>query len=120
MTPQHIHISGLKCDAVIGILAHEKSPPQPLVFDVEVTIDARAAIASDAIGDTLDYATLSEALIKEAQARPRELLERLHHELLMLIARQPNVCHASLRIYKPQALEHLGAVVSISGEWVAP
>jgi dihydroneopterin aldolase len=112
-----IHITGLQCDAFIGVYAHEEKARQPLLLEVELRFDATAAALSDRIADTIDYHRLSKQLIAETEARPRRLLEKLHHELLQLLSNQPGAEYARLRIYKPEALKDYGAMVSLSGEW---
>ena len=42
-----VFIQGLRIDGLIGVYAHERTARRPLVFDIEMRFDTRAAAASD-------------------------------------------------------------------------
>ena len=114
---QTIRVEKLACEAVIGILAHEKRARQPLHLDFEIELDASKAIASDHIEDTLDYAGLTELIKQATETSHFGLLESLHHHLLQLLSSQPGARSVRLCIHKPHALQTYGATVSVRGEW---
>ncbi len=72
-----IELRGLRLVGIVGVLAEERTRAQPLEIDLDLTVDLSEAGASDALGDTVDYGAVCDALAEVVdQARP-ELLERL-------------------------------------------
>ena len=72
-----IYIKGLKTETVIGILNWEKEKFQPLIFDIEMDLPIFKAAKSDDIGDTVDYAKVSEDVINLVKNSRYDLLETL-------------------------------------------
>jgi dihydroneopterin aldolase len=65
-----LELCGLEVACVIGDLPHERCREQMLTLDVSLALDLSAAVASDALGDTVDYAALAEsvrAALKQAR-----------------------------------------------------
>ena len=116
MSIQCIRIADLWCDAVIGIHEEEKIRTQPLGLDVSLHFDASQAIASDVIGDTIDYFTLATAIKARVEANRHELIEGLLDALLDLVMADSRIMDVEISIRKPEALASLGAVVSLSGQ----
>ena len=54
-----VFIEQLTVNAILGILPEERITPQPVVVDLQLQIDSRAAAQSTRIEDTLDYADLA-------------------------------------------------------------
>jgi dihydroneopterin aldolase len=116
---QTIRVSDLSCEATIGVHAHEKNTTQTLIIHVDVTVDSSAAIRTDSIDDTLDYAGLATMLARLCRETRFELVESLLAHLLTEICARPHVHAARLRIDKPAALGAMGAMVSLCGERTA-
>lgn len=53
-----LRLGAIEVKCIIGDLPHERERPQPIKVDVELSITDRAAF-SDALEDTVDYASLS-------------------------------------------------------------
>ena len=86
-----ILVSGLREMGVHGVLAEEQERPQPFRVDLELLVDLGPAGASDALADTVDYGSLSEAV--------RAIVASEHHQLLeRLAARIAEVCRADPRV----------------------
>jgi dihydroneopterin aldolase len=86
-----ILIAGLREMGVHGVLAEEQERAQPFQVDLELLVDLAAAGASDALGDTVDYGALSDAV--------RRVVADEHHQLLeRLAARIAEVCRADARV----------------------
>jgi len=86
-----ILVSGLREMGVHGVLAEEQERPQPFRVDLELLVDLSPAGASDALADTVDYGSLSEAV--------RAIVASEHHQLLeRLAARIAEVCRADPRV----------------------
>jgi dihydroneopterin aldolase len=80
-----ILISGLRQMGVHGVLAEEQERAQPFL------VDLRAAGASDALADTVDYGAVCDAA--------RAVIADEHHQLLEKLAtRIAEVCRADPRV----------------------
>ncbi|MBY6064656.1 dihydroneopterin aldolase [Pseudidiomarina sediminum] len=99
-----VFVTGLRTDALIGVYEWEHEQRQPLLFDLEMDWDQRAAAASDAIADALDYDALSQAVKQLVEARPRQLIETVAEEVAQLILTEFSVTRVCVRVEKPQAL----------------
>lgn len=72
-----IELRGLRLVGTHGVLPEEQSRAQPFEVDVDVFADLRAAGASDALDDTVDYGALSEAVARIVTTEHHALLERV-------------------------------------------
>lgn len=99
-----IFIDDLQVQALIGVYDFERGAPQPLRFDVRMARDNRSAGASDALGDTIDYAAVSERIAALCAQSQYQLVEALaEHIAAQLLAEFP--MHAiALRVTKPHAV----------------
>ena len=114
-----IRIEGLRIDAVIGVYPHERTGPQPLLFDIALHHDNRAPAATDDVADSVDYAQVCERVRAFVAARQPRLLETLAEALAADLLTVPGVHRARVRIGKPAAAAALG-VGMVSVEVVRP
>lgn len=108
-----ICISNLETVCIIGTLPHERVVPQRLVIHLEIACDLAAAGASDALDDTLDYATLAQEVTDIALTGRCHLLERLASLMATHCLQKPRVAAVTVRLEKPDALPH-GALAAVS------
>jgi len=97
-------ISELQVDTIIGIHDWERRVRQTVVLSLELGTDTRKAAASDAIGDALDYATLTSeitALVRDAGC---ELLEALAERVTGHVMDKHGVPWVRLDLRKPGAV----------------
>ena len=99
-----IEVRGLKLEAIVGVLPHERARPQPLRVDLALWVDTSAAAASDDLADTVDYAALSARVVERCQALQALLLERLTADLVGLCLEDPRVERARVTVQKPDAV----------------
>lgn len=99
-----VFVKGLRADALIGVYEWEHEQPQPLLFDLTMDWDQSAAAASDALEHALDYDTLSKAVVKLVESRPRQLIETVAEEVAQLILNEFQVATVNVRVSKPQAV----------------
>lgn len=99
-----VFVKGLKTAAYIGVYEWEHKQPQPLLFDLTMLWDQRAAAATDAIEQALDYDRLSKAVVQLVEARPRQLIETVAQEVAELILHEFLVSEVTVTVYKPQAV----------------
>jgi len=72
-----IEIRGLRVLGVHGVLPEERSRRQPFSVDLDLWLDAAPAAASDALADTVDYASVAERASAVVAGRSFALLEAL-------------------------------------------
>lgn len=72
-----IELRGLRVDAICGVLPHERTTPQPLEIDVDLTADLSKPGTTDDLADTIDYGAVTAAVEQVATTLAPELLERL-------------------------------------------
>jgi dihydroneopterin aldolase len=108
-----IELRGIRAFGHHGANPGEKLVAQPFDIDVSLELDLSAARASDALADTLDYATLHATVVKLVRERSHNLLERLGADLLEAILADPRVQRASVRIAKPALLAGATPAVTV-------
>jgi dihydroneopterin aldolase len=75
---QTLTLTGLRFDANLGILAHEKSAPQPIQVDAELNLGPQPLLPrDDDITHVLDYRKVRKIIIDECTAEHVNLLESL-------------------------------------------
>jgi dihydroneopterin aldolase len=72
-----VEIRGLRVMGVHGALAEERLRAQPFEVDLDVELDADAAVATDDLADTADYGRFVRVATEVVSGRPRNLLESL-------------------------------------------
>lgn len=105
-----IVIEGLHVDSLVGVYAHERHAAQPLVFALRLCFDASASAASDALPDTIDYASVVAALRGFVQGRSDQLLEKLAADCCAFLAETFRPLRICVQIDKPHAAAALGCV----------
>ncbi|GAC1634117.1 MAG: dihydroneopterin aldolase [Nevskia sp.] len=99
-----VFISQLEIETIIGVHAWEQHAPRPLVLDIELGVDVRAAAASDEIRDAVDYRAVTDAIIALAAARQFRLLETLAETIARLLFERFPIQTLRLSIGKPGAV----------------
>lgn len=101
--PDRIVVRGLRAHARHGVLAAERSAGQPFGLDLDLEVDARAAAASDELGDTVDYATVAAGAVAVLAGEPVALLETLADRIAGAVLSHPGVRAVTVTVHKPQA-----------------
>ena len=99
-----VFIRELRADTVIGVYDWERSVRQSVVLDLEMATDCRAAAATDAIEQALDYAAISTRVIELVSASEFQLIETLGEEIARVIREEFQVSWLRLRVSKPGAV----------------
>lgn len=71
-----VHLKGVEFYAYHGVLTEETTLGNRFVVDVSVEQDFTRAFASDAVADTLNYASLYQ-IVEQEMAKPSLLLEHV-------------------------------------------
>lgn len=101
-----IFLRNLRIETVIGIFDWERKIKQTVFFDIEMATDIKKAAASDHIDDTLDYKSLSKAVIDFVEGSDFQLVETLAEKVAALIINDFNVPWLKLTLNKKGALRH--------------
>jgi dihydroneopterin aldolase len=72
-----IELRGLHVSGIVGVLAHERTQPQPLDIDLDIRLDLARAGASDDLADTVDYGALCAVTEQIVGSTSFSLLEAL-------------------------------------------
>ncbi|WP_410211142.1 dihydroneopterin aldolase [Aquirhabdus sp.] len=104
-------IEGLRVNTVIGVFDWERQIEQPVLIDIVMLVDTRAAAASDDLNDAVNYALASEQITELTQSLQPQLLETLANKLAeMLLKNYPTVESVHVRVKKPLAVKSAQAV----------
>ena len=110
----HIFITALTAEAVIGIYDWEREVKQRLEIDLEMSMDLRAAARSDAIEDTLNYKSVAKRVLAFVEASSFRLVEALAGEIARIVLEEFEVERVRVTVHKPGAIRHsrdVGVVV---------
>jgi dihydroneopterin aldolase len=72
-----IELRGLRASGIVGVLAHERTQPQPLDLDLDIALDLAPAGVSDDLADTVDYGAVCTAVAATVADGHVALLEHL-------------------------------------------
>ena len=116
---QILSLTGLRFDANLGILEHEKTAPQPIQVDAELNLGTQPMMPSDDdINHVLDYRKVRQIIITECTAEHVNLLEtligKLAHRLMLL----PGVLGVRVKIVKLEIFEDCEVAIRVeTGQW---
>ena len=116
---QILTLKGLLFDANLGILDHEKTAPQPIQVDAELTLGTQPLMPSDdEINHVLDYRKVRQIIITECTAEHVNLLEtligKLAHRLMLL----PGVLGVRVKIAKLEIFDDCEVAIRVeTGQW---
>lgn len=99
-----VFIRQLRIDTVIGVYEWERRVRQSVVLDLEMAADNRAAAATDAIGDALDYAAVSARIQGFVEDSQFQLIETMAERVAELVLAEFGVSWLRLRLAKPGAV----------------
>ncbi|MGI9217265.1 MAG: dihydroneopterin aldolase, partial [Hydrogenophaga sp.] len=105
-TPTHsgtqiLTLTGLRFDANLGILEHEKTAPQPIQVDAELNQGPQPLLPhDDDISHVLDYRKVRQIIIDECTAEHVNLLESLIGKLTRRLMQLPGVIGVRVKIAK--------------------
>lgn len=110
MAEDRIEIKDLLLRGILGINDWEREKPQDILINLTLFTDLRVAGASDEIGDTVNYRTLTKRVIEHVESSARFTVEALAADIAGLCLEQPGVRRARVRVEKPGALRFARSV----------
>ena len=112
-----IIIKDLAVSYRVGVPDAERAQPQKLLITLEMNHDFSAAIQKDDITHTVDYALVSQRLLKFGERRSWKLIETLAHDIAETISREFGLKSVQVEIKKfiiPEA-QYVAVRVSYPG-----
>jgi 7,8-dihydroneopterin aldolase/epimerase/oxygenase len=116
---QILSLTGLRFDANLGILEHEKTTPQPILVDAELNLGPQPLMPrDDHIGHVLDYRKVRKIIIDECTAEHVNLLESLIGKLALRLMQLPGVLGVRVRIAKLEIFDDCEVAIRVeTGLW---
>lgn len=99
-----IRLRSLAVTARHGVLAHEKTTPQPFLLDIDLAVDLAWAGRSDDLADTVSYADVADRAARIVAGESVDLIERLAERVAQeCLAASEFVEAATVEVHKPHA-----------------
>ncbi len=116
---QTLTLTGLRFDASLGILDAEKSVPQPIQVDAELSLGAQALLpCDDDITHVLDYRKVRKIIIDECTADHVNLLETMIGKLANRLMQLPGVKGVRVKIAKLEIFDDCEVAIRMeTGQW---
>jgi dihydroneopterin aldolase len=116
---QILTLTGLRFDASLGILESEKTAPQPIQVDAELSLGAQPLLPhDDDIHHVLDYRKVRRIIIDECTAEHVNLLESLIGKLAHRLMQLPGVLGVRVKIAKLEIFDDCEVAIRVeAGQW---
>ena len=116
---QILTLTGLRFTANLGILAHEKTTPQPIQVDGELNQGPQKLLPrDDDISHVLDYRRVRQIIIDECTAEHINLLETMIGRLSKRLMQLPGVVGVRVKIAKLEIFDDCEVAIRMeSGQW---
>ncbi|MBN2257011.1 MAG: dihydroneopterin aldolase [Anaerolineaceae bacterium] len=105
-----IIISDLLVRAIIGINDSERINEQDILINITLITDTRQAGLSDKLTESVNYRTVSKAVIAHTQIAKRLTVEALAEDIAAICLDQPRVQSVTVRVEKPGAVRYARSV----------
>ncbi len=105
-----INIDNLRLRTIVGIFEWEQKIEQDVVLNIEIEIDGSKAIENDDIEHTVDYKTLTKAIIEKVENTKFNLIEKIAGDVTNIIMQNGKVLKSKVRVDKPGALRFADSV----------
>ena len=109
-TADRILIRDLRARCVIGVFPEEREIRQEVVLNMALETDLRAAGASDALEDTVDYKSLKKRILTHVEGSSFRLIEALAESVARICLETPRVSGVEVTLDKPGALRYARSV----------
>jgi 7,8-dihydroneopterin aldolase/epimerase/oxygenase len=113
-----ILLEGIQVPAALGVTAAERRMRRPVLLDIAVARDLRAAGRSDRIGQTIHYKRIYEVVEDVAANQEHKLVEALGERIAQAILSKFDAEAVTVTVRKPKpisgVLEHAGVRITRS------
>ena len=103
MTGDRITLTGVRGYGYHGVYADEKRAGQEFIVDVTLSLDLRAAAASDDVADTVHYGEVADRIVADIEGRPVDLIETLASRIADGVLAHAAVRSVIVTVHKPSA-----------------
>ena len=103
-------IKNLLVRGIVGINTWDREHRQDILLNLEVFVDTARAARSDDIEDSLNYRSLTKAIISLVDESSFRLVEALAHSIAAMCVREFGADRVRLRVEKPGALRFAESV----------
>ncbi len=114
--PDQILLEGIQVPAALGVTAAERRMRRPVLLDLEVTRDLRAAGRSDRISQTIHYGRIYDVVADVAANVEHKLVEALGERIARAVLEKFDVVAVTVTVRKPKpiagVLEHTGVRIT--------
>jgi len=116
---QILTLNGLRFNADLGILAHEKKAPQPIQVDAELSLGQQPLLPeADEISRVLDYRKVRQIIIDECTAQHVSLLETMIGKLCHRLMQLQGVKAVRVKITKLEIFDDCEVAIRMeAGSW---
>ena len=116
---QTLSLTGLRFNANLGILPHERAHSQPIQVDAELNqAQQPLLLADDDIGHVLDYRKVRQIIMDECCAEHVNLLETLIGKLCRRLLQLPGVVGVRVKITKLEIFDDCAVAIGVqAGQW---
>jgi len=116
---QILTLTGLRFDANLGVLDHEKCAPQPIAVDAELNLGTQPLLPrDDDLFHVLDYRRVRTIIIEECTAEHVNLLESLIGKVAKRLLDLPGVLGVRVRIAKLEIFDDCEVAIRVeTGQW---
>ncbi len=114
-----LQLTGLRFNASVGILEHEKIEPQPIQVDAELHLGTQPLLPrDDDIHHVLDDRKVRQIIISECTAEHVNLLESLIGKLAHRLMGLPGVQGVRVKIAKLEIFDDCEVAIRVeTGQW---
>jgi len=102
-TTDQLALTGIECFAHHGVFDFDKRDGQIFVVDLVLGFDQRAAAASDALDDTVNYGSLALDVKAAVERDPVDLIETVVQRIADVCLLDGRVEWARVTLHKPDA-----------------
>lgn len=99
-----VYIRELEVETVIGIYDWEREIRQRVSLDLDMGTDIRQAANTEDVGNTLNYKSVSDRLIKFIEQSEFQLVETMAEQIAEIVMSEFGVEWLRLRLGKPGAV----------------
>lgn len=116
---QILTLTGLRFNANLGVLDHEKDAPQPIAVDAELNLGTQPLMPrDDDLFHVLDYRRVRAIIIEECTAQHVNLLESLIGKVAARLLGLPGVLGVRVRIAKLEIFDDCEVAIRVeTGQW---
>ena len=105
-----VFVRDLEVFTVIGVHDWERHELRPLILQLDIEMDNRAAAQFDALKDAVDYHAVSTATLAFARESDFQLVESFAEKLANLLLEQFRINWLRLEVAKPRAISEASSV----------